>query len=81
MSPQLVMRRNIFEIFLRLKVSYLSMTLTTLTLINNLVCSDVNQSMSNNILKAITKKTDKHAPLEKRLLKKNRHIKMSISLK
>ena len=77
MSPQLVMRRNILEIFLRSKVSYLSMTLTTWT--NNLVSSDVNQSM-NNILKATTKITDKHAPLEKRLLKKTRHIKMSISL-
>ena len=43
---------------------------------SNLVSSDVNQSM-NNILKALTKITDKHAPLkkisnsQKRLLKKS----------
>ena len=53
---------------------------------NNLVCSDVNQSM-NNILKALSKITDKHSPLkinsnsQKRLLKKAIHIKTFISLK
>ena len=55
--------RKYFRDFSRFKDELFINDLNNLNF-NNLVCSDVNQSMSN-ILKALTKITDKYAPLKK----------------